>query len=67
LCRSVLPPSLGPDISTGKFYYNFKSARFWESPPPSGLKSKLAACYMFISCLAYSSFLKMEAIRSSVT
>jgi hypothetical protein len=42
------------------------------SPPSSGSKNKLsrpllAACFMPISCLAYSSILKMEATCSSRT
>jgi hypothetical protein len=45
------------------------------SPPSLGLKSKprletiinLAACSMLVSCLSYSSILKMEVIFSSET
>jgi hypothetical protein len=51
-----------------------KSFIFWDITPCSPLKvdyvreehfALLAACFMLVSCLAYSSTLKMEAICSS--
>jgi hypothetical protein len=48
-----------------------KGSVFWDimlcSPLDAGSKQKLAVCFMLISCLAYSSALKMELTCSSET
>jgi hypothetical protein len=49
--RNILPPSSGLNSKPSKKILKFGSL--------------LAACFMLVSCLAYSSTLKMEAAHSS--